>query len=137
MDGNSIASLGELLTFAGNSERGLELVERAKKLNPNYPGWYWYINFYRAYSQRDYENALNFALKVNMPGHWAAAMMIAAASGQLGQREAADKAVRDVLKLRPDVASTVRSDMTKWWSPEDVEHFIDGLRKAGLEIVDE
>jgi serine/threonine protein kinase/tetratricopeptide (TPR) repeat protein len=136
MDGNSIASLGEMLVFAGNSERGLELVERAKKLNPNYPGWYWYINFYRAYSQCDYESALNFALKVNLPGHWVAPAMIAAAYGQLGQREAAAKAMSDLLKLRPDVASTVRSVMKKWWAPEDVEHFIDGLRKAGLEIID-
>lgn len=136
MDGNSIASLGEMLTFAGNSERGLELVERAKKLNPNYPGWYWYIDFYRAYSQGDYESALNFALKVNLPGHWAASAMIAAAYGQLGQREAAAKALSELLKLRPDVASTTRSVMKKWWSSEAVEHLIDGLRKAGLEIID-
>ncbi len=34
MDGNSIAFLGELLTYAGDVERGLELAERAKQLNP-------------------------------------------------------------------------------------------------------
>ena len=55
-----------------------------------------------------FASALNFALKVNLPGHWAAPATIAAAYGQLGQHEAAAKAVRDLLRLRPEVASTVR-----------------------------
>ena len=137
MDGNSIASLGEMMTFSGNWERGLALVERAKQLNPNHPGWYWYANFHHAYSQHDYQSALDFALRVNLPGHWASHATIAAAYGQLGQREAAAKALRDLVKLRPNASSTVRKDMGKWWAAQDVEHFIDGLRKAGLEIHDE
>ena len=59
---------------------------------------------------------------------------MAAALGQLGQHEAAQKAVRDLLALRPDFAATVRPEYGKWYSPEEVEHLIDGLRKAGLEI---
>ncbi len=133
MDGNSIASLGEMLTFSGNWERGLALVERAKQLNPNHPGWYWYANFHYAYSQHDYKGALDFALRVNLPNHWASHATVAAAYGQLGQRDAATRALRDLLTLRPNASSTVRKDMSKWWTPEDVEHFIDGLRKAGLQ----
>ena len=134
MDGDTLASLGELLTFAGDGGRGLELVERAKHLNPHHPGWYWYANFYQAYEQRDYQAALSFALKVNLPGHWAQPMMISAACGQLGDRDSAAKAVRDLLKLRPDVAVRVRRDMEKWWSSEVVDHLIVGLRKAGLKF---
>jgi TolB-like protein/Flp pilus assembly protein TadD len=137
MDGNSIASLGEMMTFSGNWERGLALAERAKQLNPNHPGWYWYANFHHAYSQHDYQTALDFALRVNLPGHWASHATIAAAYGQLGQREAAAKALRDLVKLRPEASSTVRKDMGKWWTAQDVEHFIDGLRKAGLQIAGE
>ena len=59
---------------------------------------------------------------------------MAAALGQLGQHEAAQKAVRDLLALRPDFAATVRQEYREWYSPEEVEHLIDGLRKAGLEI---
>src|SRR5262249_38223480 len=44
MDGNSIAFLGELLTYSGDFKRGLALAERAKQLNPNHPGWYWYTD---------------------------------------------------------------------------------------------
>jgi TolB-like protein len=133
-DGSCIALLGELTTYTGDSERGLALVGRAKQLNPHHPGWYWYADFYNAYQQSDYRGALNFALKVNLPGHWFQHATVAAASGQLGETDAAAKALRDLLKLRPDFAARVRKDMEKWWKPDYVEHLIDGLRKAGLKI---
>jgi TolB-like protein/Tfp pilus assembly protein PilF len=133
-DGNSIALLGELLTYAGDWKRGLELAERAKHLNPHHPGWYWYADFYNSYRQGDYRGALSFALKANLPGHWGMHLALAAAYGQLGERDAAGKALRDLLKLRPDFAATARSDIEKWWEPEYVERMIDGWRKAGLDV---
>jgi TolB-like protein/Tfp pilus assembly protein PilF/class 3 adenylate cyclase len=136
MDGNSIAFLGELLTYAGDWERGMALAARAKQLNPNHPGWYWYADFYNAYRQGDDRAALSFALKINLPGQWFSHAAMAAAYGQLGECDAAGKALRDLLKLRPDVATTVRNDIEKWGVPEYVERMIDGLRKAGLEIVE-
>jgi TolB-like protein len=134
MDGNSIAFLGELLTYSGDVERGLELAARAKQLNPNHPGWYWMPDFYHAYSRGDYSTALAVTLKMNLPGHIGMHMFEAACGGQLGRRETAAKALRSVLELRPDFADVARSIFVKWWNPEHVEHLIDGLRKAGLEI---
>jgi tetratricopeptide (TPR) repeat protein len=136
MDGNSIAFLGELLTYAGDSERGMALAERAKQLNPNHPGWYWYADFYNAYRQGEYRLALNFVLKGNLPGHWGMHAGMAVCYGQLGERDAAGKALQALLKLRPDFADTICHDVEKWWEPDYGKHFIDGLRKAGLEIGD-
>jgi hypothetical protein len=59
---------------------------------------------------------------------------MAAAYGQLGERDAAGKALQALLKLRPDFADTIRKDVEKWWEPDYGKHLIDGLRKAGLEI---
>jgi len=137
MDGNSIAFLGELLIYAGEWERGLALAERAKQLNPNHPGWYWYADFYNFYRQSDYRGAVNSALKADLPSHWGMHAVLAAAYGQLGENDAAGKALRELLNLRPDFAVTARKEVEKWWNPEYVEHFIDGLRKAGLEIAGE
>ena len=134
MDGNSIAFVGELLTYAGDAERGLALAGRAKQLNPHHPGWYWYADFYNAYRKGDDRGARTFALKINLPGHWPAHAAMAAACGQLGDRDAAARAVRDLLKLRPDFAARVRKDIEKWWEPEYVERLIDGWRKAGLNV---
>ena len=134
MDGNSIAFLGELLTYAGDRERGLGLAARAKQLNPNHPGWYWYADFYDSYREGDYRAALSFARKSNLPGHWGMHAVVAAACGQLGERDAAAKAMRDLLKLRPNFAAKARTEFEKWWEPAYVEAFLDGLRKAGLEV---
>jgi TolB-like protein/Tfp pilus assembly protein PilF len=137
MDGNTLAFMGELLTYAGYEQRGMELAGRAKQLNPNHPGWYWYADFYNAYRQGDDRKALSCALKVNLHAHYGAHMMIAAAYGQLGDSQAAAKAVRELLKLRPDVPTVVRSNAANWWNPEYCERLIEGLRKAGMEIPEE
>ena len=134
MNSDSIAFLGELLTYAGDPERGLALAGRAKQLNPNHSGWYWYADFYDAYRRGDDRAALGFALKINLPGQWAMHAMLAAVYGQLGERDAAARALRELLRLRPDFAATARRDLEKWWEPEYVDRLIEGLAKAGLRI---
>jgi len=42
--------------------------------------------------------------------------------------------VRELLALEPDFASAVRDEFGKWYLPDHVEHLIDGLRKAGLDV---
>jgi TolB-like protein/Tfp pilus assembly protein PilF len=137
MDGNSLAFMGELLTYARDSERGLELSARAKALNPHHPGWYWYANHFHAYRQRDYRAALEIALKVNLPGHWGQHAALAWVYGQLGERESAGRALHRLLELRPDFAATARKSFERWWDLELVDHLIDGLRKAGLDVANE
>ena len=134
MDANSLAFMGELLTYVGDSERGLALATRAKEINPNHPGWFWYADFFNAYRQGDYREALALVLKANLPGHWGMHAGIAATAGQLGENELADKALGDLLKLRPDYGATVRNTLAKWFDPELCEQLLDGLRKAGLVI---
>ena len=134
MDGNSVAYMGELLTYTGSAERGMQLAERAKQLNPNHPGWYWYADFYHAFSQGDYRGALAFALKVKLRGNPLAPMMIAAAYGQLGDIEGGAKAAADLVKFRPELPAIMLKQAAKVWNPEYGERFIEGLRKAGLEI---
>ncbi len=134
MDGNSIAFLGELLIYSGDSERGLELAGRAKRLNPTHPGWYWYADFFYAYREHDYSAALAITQKVNLPDHWGQHAAIAVACGQLGDREAAGKAIERLLDIRPDFADIARQECEKWWDAELVEQMLDGFSKAGFEI---
>jgi len=134
MDGNSVAYLGELLIYAGSAERGLQLVERAKHLNPNHPGWYWFADFYHAYSQGDYRNALSFALKAKLRGNPLAPMFLAAAYGQLGDVEGGEKAAAELVKFHPELPALMRKQVAKVWNPEYGERFLEGLRKAGLKI---
>jgi adenylate cyclase len=65
---------------------------------------------------------------------WRTNLALATAYGQLGQREAASNAVRELLAVGPDFPVVAREELAKWWDPELIEHLIDGLRKAGLQI---
>jgi TolB-like protein/tetratricopeptide (TPR) repeat protein len=134
MDGFTAAYLGFLIAYAGDWERGCALAIRARRLNPHHPGWYWFGSFFDAYRQHDYRGALDYALKVNMPGFWRTNLALAAAYGQLGEEQAARESARGLLALRPDFPTIAREELEKWWDPALVEHLIEGLRKAGLEI---
>jgi len=134
MDGFTAAYLGFLIAYAGDWERGCALAAHARRLNPHHPGWYWFPSFFDAYRKNDYRGALDFALKINMPGFWRTNLALAMAYGQLGEREAAGNAVRELLALRPDFPEVAREELGKFWDPELVQHLLDGLRKAGLDI---
>ena len=129
----TLAGLGALTAYAGDWERGCALVERALELNPRHPGWYWLPLFYDAYRRGDYRGAVDVALKINLPEFFVLHEALAAAYGQLGEMDAAGKALRKMLRLKPDYAETGRERLEKWFDPEFVEHLMDGLRKAGLE----
>ncbi|HXP82026.1 MAG TPA: protein kinase [Verrucomicrobiae bacterium] len=134
MDGFTAAYLGMQIAYAGDWERGCALSAHSRQINPHYPGWYWFPSFFDAYRKKDYRGALDVALKLNMPGFWRTHLALAAVYGQLGEREAARNAVRELLAIRPDFAAVARVELGKWWDPELIEHLVDGLRKAGLEV---
>jgi hypothetical protein len=78
--------------------------------------------------------ALDVVLKVNMPAFWRTHFALATAYAQLGERDAASNAVRALLTIRPDFPVVARNELRKWWDAELIQHLIDGLRRAGLEI---
>jgi TolB-like protein len=135
MDGNSIAFMGELLAYTGDLEKGRELAAAAKELNPHHPGWYWYTDFYFAFREGDYREALSCVLKVNLPEQWAYHFFLAAAYGQLGEAAAGAKALKKLIQLRPDFAPTLRADLERWFESDYVDRLMEGLRKVGLEEV--
>ncbi|MDQ3419024.1 MAG: protein kinase [Acidobacteriota bacterium] len=134
MDGATIEYLGHLLAFAGDWERGCDLAERARQLNPHHPPWYWSVPLLDAYRRGDYLGARAFVSKALMPGQHFSHALFAAVHGQLGDREAAGSSLHELLVLQSDFAAIARDQFAKWYSPELVEQLIDGLRKAGLEI---
>jgi serine/threonine protein kinase/tetratricopeptide (TPR) repeat protein len=136
MDGFTFAYLGMLTAYAGDWDRGCAWSERARSLNPHHPGWYWFAPVFDAYRKGDYHGALEFALKVNMPDFWRTNFALAAIYGQLSEVDAARKSVRALLTVRPDFATAARDECAKWWEPGLVEKLLDGLRKAGLELID-
>jgi hypothetical protein len=54
---------------------------------------------------------------------------------RLGRKEEARAAVARLLKLYPDIATNYWREARKYNCPAaQIEHFVEGLRKAGLDI---
>ena len=134
MDGAIVAIMGILLACTGEWERGCAVADSAMKLHPNFPGWYWLARVFDAYRTRDYRAAVDAALRIQMPEYFWTYIALAAAYGQLGEMKAAQKALRELLSIRPDFATAAHQELEKWFELDLVEHFLEGLRKAGLEI---
>jgi adenylate cyclase len=137
MDGATMALMGILLACAGDWEHGCAVADSAMRLNPHFPGWYWLATVFSAYRKHDYRGSVEASLRINMPGYFWGTATSAAAFGQLGERERAQKSVKDLLAIRPDFAVAARKEFGKWFDAQLVEHYVEGLRKAGLEVVDE
>ena len=56
--------------------------------------------------------------------------------GQLGNRDAAARALQELLAIYPDFPEHARQEIDKFFyaQPAHAEHVLEGLRKAGLEI---
>lgn len=133
MEGYTTAFLGMHFAFSGDWDRGCALSERSTQLNPHHPGWYWLPLVFDAYRRRDGKRALEYLVKVNMPGLWTAQIALAVVYNQLGEMEKAHAAVRDLVALRPSFAAKAREELGIWWQPEMVEQLLGDLRKAGLD----
>src|ERR1039458_557110 len=133
-DGALKAFLGMLIAFSGEWDRGCALVDGALRLNPHHPGWYWVPAAVNAYRKRDYLASIEASLTINIPGYFWGPFISAASYGQLGEPDAARKALKELLEIRPDFAEVVRVEIGKWFDSDLVEHFVEGLSKAGLAV---
>jgi tetratricopeptide (TPR) repeat protein len=65
-DGTTLGLIGMYTAWAGDWDRGLEMMEKAKLLNPNYPPYYHVVFGTAAYARGDYENAIETLLKADL-----------------------------------------------------------------------
>ena len=134
-DTSNIAMIGHLIGYAGDWPAGCAVVQKVMQLNPHHAGWVHFVFVWDHYRKREYEQALEAAEKVNMPGHFWESVAFASINAQLGRSEAARKHLKAFVELAPDVARNPRAEWSKWFvSGEFVEHLVDGLRKAGLDV---
>jgi adenylate cyclase len=134
----SLADLGDNMVFAGNIDRGIALVRKAIALNPYHPDWYYFSLTEYHYRRGEYEAALDMAQKINMPNFFWTHVHRARAYGQLNRKTGAAKSIEKLIELYPDYPDNARLELRKYNYPEAaIEHSMEGLRKAGLDIPDE
>jgi adenylate cyclase len=126
-----VVQQGELLTWLGRPEEGIEWIRRAMRLNPYHPERFWSHLGRAQYTARAYGDAIASFSKLTAPDHSHHAFL-AAASAQLGNRTASGAHAREVMLREPAFASQAFVDTLHYRNPSDGEHVREGLLKAGL-----
>jgi adenylate cyclase len=126
--------LATMSYFNGRPEVGLKLMRRAIALNPNHPFNYSFHLGQVYYILKRYGeaiDALNRVLESN-PAAERAHLWLAAAYAQAGRSDDARWEVEQVLAADPGVSLHQLRQSYPFTNPADLEHFLDGLRNAGL-----
>ena len=130
-----LAEVGLMFGFAGDWDRGAVLMQKAINLSPKPPHYYYNYMAMSHYVPRRYEEALRWAEKSPPPSFFWVYANRAAIYGQLGRPAEAQPDLKRLLEVYPSFAEQARREYGVWfWREKDVEHFIEGLRKAGLDV---
>ncbi len=126
-----VVQQGELLTWLGRPEEGIEWVRRAMRLNPYHPERFWSHLGRAQYTARTYADAIASFSKLTAPDHTHHAFL-AASSAQLGNRTAAAAHAHEALLREPNLTARTFLETLHYRQPPDAEHLREGLLKAGL-----
>ncbi len=130
-----LADCGICLAFSGEWERGLGLVQKALRLCINPPPWYHAFLAINAYRLGADEEALVHARRgITGAFRWGPLLQVMCL-GQLGRGEEAVPLIGQILEIAPDFPRKARAELELWnLSPELIDRFCDGWRKAGLQV---
>ena len=124
------ADMAEALVYGGEPEKAIMQIKEAMLRNPIIPYWYWW-NLGRAYYMaKRYQEAIDAIAKIADPPN-DVLLITAASKAQLGNLDAAKSDMAAFSKNDPDW-SIAKSAEYYYRNDSDRQHWLDGLRKAGL-----
>ncbi len=149
-DADALAKMSYPVSLLGEHQEAIELGEKAVRLNPYYPVWYLTFLGGNYYAAQRYEDAVA-AFEGSRNSNPDDAAWLAASYAQFGQLDKARTVMAEFLELAgtdpwwakaPKSAAIVERDPTgllryiiymyPYQNPSDLDHVLDGLRKAGL-----
>jgi adenylate cyclase len=128
-------AMGTTLIFSGQPRAGLAALEASIRLDPRDPLLAWHLNRVAIahYFAGDYEAAIDAAQRVirSYPEFPLIYRWLAAALGQAGRPQEAKEALDQAVAIGAGTFDMYVRRRVPWHRPEDYEHMLDGLRKAG------
>jgi adenylate cyclase len=122
---------GELLTWLGRPQEGIEWIRKAMRLNPHHPERFW-NHLGRAYFvARLYPEAIDAFRRISKPDQFHHAFL-AASLTMIGDQTAASRHVPAVLLLDPKFQVSKYLDTLHYKLAADAEHHRQALVNAGL-----
>ena len=128
--------LGQMYLYAGQREEAIERVEKGIRLSPSDSRLFIWLPALAGahYQMRHYEKAIaagrrSWSLNRNWPH---GLRYVVAGLGQLGRIEEARAALAELKLMDANLEVSARVLRRNWPDPGDVDHLLEGLRKAGF-----
>jgi adenylate cyclase len=123
---------GEVLTWLGQAEEGIEWIRKAMRLNPYHPERFWFHLARAQFVARQYAEAVDSLRHISAPDtlHHA---LFAACHAQLGHTMDAAARAAEVIRRVPDFTTREHClPMLHYGRESDLAHHCEALRRAGL-----
>ncbi len=124
-----------VLINVGEAARAIEVAKAQMRLDPFYPHFAPLMIGEACYLLKQYREAKHWLRQATgrAPNHQYGHAFLAATYAQLGQLEDAQAETAEVLRLNPKYSiGATQKRVSVFKRAEDMEHLVDGLRKAGL-----
>ena len=126
-----VVQQGEVLTWLGQAEEGIEWIRKAMRLNPHHPARFW-NHLGRAYFvAHRYTEAIEAFLRIGVLDH-THYISLAACQARLGNAAAAKEQMRLALEREPALTLTSYLPALHYKHEADLEHHRESLLMAGL-----
>lgn len=124
-----VVQQGELLTWLGRPEEGIEWIRKAMRLNPHHPERFWSHLGKAHFAARQYGEAIEAFMHLSVMDHVQHAF-VAACYGWLGDEIAAAAHLEKVRVLAPDFAIDSFLATMHYAQDSDFQHLREGLVRA-------
>ena len=128
-DAYLLADVANFWCYLGRANEAIEIYNKAMRLNPNYPDWYSRSLAFALFTVRQYDEALQVLEKTF---NWQSRRLLSATYAQAGRLEQARATAKEYLKANPSFSIKCWAELESYENPADLEHYVQGLRKAGL-----
>lgn len=126
-----VVQQGELLTWLGRPEEGIDWIKRAMRLNPYHPERFWSHLGRACYCAEKYADAADAFSRITRPDYTHHAFL-AATLAQMGNAVAATAHAAEVLKREPAFSVAAHLSTQHYKREPDRARYEAGLLKAGL-----
>jgi adenylate cyclase len=129
-DADVLAEMADALIYDSKPEESVEMIHHAMRLNPFHPDWYyWYLGG-ALHQLHRYEESIEIVRKMHDPTQ--GSRILAANFGHLDRIEEAREQAAIVLETQPNFTIAYWASTQPFRNKADLEHYMEGLRKAGL-----
>jgi tetratricopeptide (TPR) repeat protein len=122
---------GWALTYAGEAEEGLALMQQAIERNPYHPGWYLYDVAWGHFVAHRYE-ACAATLERRNPPTIGTHELLGLCYAKSGREADARREMRIALAAKPHFSVELAASLEPFARKQDLDHYVGALRAAGV-----